>query len=168
MTRVGSVTVVAALFATAACREAPRPELVKSAKFGVFFGGQIQERRELPFELDPAKQTQGFRIEFTEPLAADTPVELRIDLPTRGRTGKKPPARSGAAPAEPAQAFVAATEIARAGQRLVEHPVPFHPGDPLGLWNVRAVVRGKVVLDRPVEVYDPIARERLAPPDAGP
>jgi hypothetical protein len=149
------------------CRSAPPTELVKSAKFGVFFGGQIQERRELPFELDPAKQTQGFRVEFSEPLAADTAVEFRIDTPSPSRSGKKKPARGDTAAPEPSAPLQAATEIARAGETRFDHVTSFHPGDPLGLWNVRVVVRGKVVIDRAVEVYDPAARERLTPTDGG-
>lgn len=164
---LGRLALATLLVATTGCRPSPPKELVKSAKFGVFFGGQIQERREVPFELDPAKQTQGFRIEFSEPLAADTAVEFRIDMPTLGRTGKKKPPRGDTAPPEPPATTQAGTELARAGESRIDHVTRFHPGDPLGLWNVRVVVRGKVVIDRAVEVYDPAARERLTPGDGG-
>jgi hypothetical protein len=43
----------------------------------------------------------------------------------------------------------------------------FHPGDPLGVWNVRVVVRDKVVIDRPIEVFDAATRKRQAPRDGG-
>lgn len=139
----------------------PEPKaLVKSAKLGVFFGGQVEERREIPFELDPGKQTQGFRVEFSEPLASETEVEWRIDAPKTAADRRRKPLA-------PPSATQAGKDVARAGETTLDHVLTFHPGDPLGLWNVRVVVRGKVVVDRPFEVYDAAARKRLAPRDAG-
>src|SRR5437868_2548635 len=77
----GPSFVCVAVIVSLACdrrQSAPKP-LVRRAEFGVLFGGQIQERRELPFELDRSKQTLGFRIDFSEPLGADTEIEWRID-----------------------------------------------------------------------------------------
>jgi hypothetical protein len=147
-----------------------RPEpaaFVKSAKLGVFYGGQVQERTDVPFELDPGKQAQGFRIEFTEPLAADTDVEWRIDVPKADPDRRRKPRVAGEL-ATPPRTSLSGKDVARAGETALDHPLAFHPGDPLGLWNVRVVVRGKVVIDRPLEVFDPAARKRIAPPDAGP
>jgi hypothetical protein len=36
---------------------------------GIFFGGQLQERTKWPLLIDPARQSQGFRILFRTPLA---------------------------------------------------------------------------------------------------
>ncbi len=54
----------ASLLALSCDHRAPAPGLVEHASFGVFFGGQIQERDEIPFTLDRAKLRQGFRIDF--------------------------------------------------------------------------------------------------------
>ena len=142
----------------------PTPKaLVKSAKLGVFFGGQVEERREIPFELDPGKQSQGFRVEFSEPLASETEVEWRIDAPKTSGALRRKQATSP----EPSSTTLSGKDIARAGETVLDHVLTFRPGDPLGVWNVRVVVRGKVVIDRPFEVYDAAARKRLLPKDAG-
>jgi hypothetical protein len=157
-----SALLIPAAAAAFGCAQPEPKALVKSAKLGVFFGGQVEERREIPFELDPGKQTQGFRVEFSEPLATETDVEWRIDAPTTAADRRRKPT----SPA-PAAATQAGKDVARAGETMLDHVLTFHPGDPLGLWNVRVVVRGKVVIDRPFEVYDATARKRLAPRDAG-
>ena len=152
-----------ALVVLGCARHAP-PELVKRARLGVFYGGQVEERQEIPFELDPARQTQGFRVEFSEPLASDTELEYRIDKP-KTAFERRHKVRGAAEPAPPTTSE--GKDVARAGETSLDHVIVFHPGDPLGLWNVRVVVRGKVVIDRPVEVFDPAARKRLAPRDGG-
>jgi hypothetical protein len=50
-----------------------------TAQFGVFFGGQLQRREELPFVLDASKQRQGFRVEMNEPLRAPTLHSFWLD-----------------------------------------------------------------------------------------
>jgi hypothetical protein len=135
-----------------------------TAQFGVFFGGQLQRREELPFVLDASKQRQGFRVEMNEPLRAPTALEWELSRPAR-RAGNQ-------AFAEPVGRV---TELGKAelqsGQRRFEHDVVFKPGDPLGLWNIRVVLQGRVLLDRPFTVYDSqqrqAARRRTALPDAG-
>jgi hypothetical protein len=144
----------------------PRPkELIRRAEFGIFFGGQIQERRELPFELDKSKQTLGFRVEFSEPLRTDTDVEWRIDRPPRSARGKAN-ARSKAPP-DVERAPIGGKDVARAGESRFDRTVSFEPGDPLGLWNVRVVVRGKVAVDRPFDVYDAAERQKESRADGG-
>jgi hypothetical protein len=158
-----SLPLFGALAVTLGCAQPEPRGLVKSAKLGVFFGGQVEERREIPFELDPGKQTQGFRVEFSEPLASETDVEWRIDTPKTSAALRRKQATNTA----PASATLSGKDIARAGETVLDHVLTFHPGDPLGLWNVRVVVRGKVVIDRPFEVYDASARKRLTVRDAG-
>jgi hypothetical protein len=155
-----------AVVALASCARPAPQELVKSGKLGVFYGGQVQERTDVPFELDPAKQTQGFRLEFSAPLAQDTEVDWRIDVPKADPDRKRRPRASGELATVPRTAL-SGKDVARAGETTLDHLLTFHPGDPLGLWNVRVVVLGKVVIDRPIEVFDPVARKRNAPPDAG-
>ena len=138
--------------------------LLKSAKFGVFFGGQVEERKEIPFELDAAKQLQGFRVEFSEPLTTDTTeLEWRIDLPkVADAAPKEIRARRRAPSPKTSSPRCPATTAVHAGQTRFDHATSFRPGDPLGLWTVRVVVKGKVVIDRPVEVFDPVRERALA------
>lgn len=144
----------------------PKPkELVKHAQFGVFFGGQVQERRELPFELGNSKQALGFRLEFSEPLAIDTDVEWRIDRPA-GPNREKASARGKASP-EAERGPLIGKDTARAGETRFDHMLAFEPGDPLGVWNVRVVTRGKVAIDRPFEVYDVKERAKANRADGG-
>jgi hypothetical protein len=154
--------VVSALGLAVACHRPVETPPGPKAKFGVFFGGQIEERRELPFELDPSKQTQGFRVEFGAPLSREKTVEWTIVRPPMPkRRGKKPPAET-----EPPRGPITGRESVRAGETRYERRLDFTPGDPLGLWNVRVVADGEVVLDRPFEVFDPVERARI-PVDGG-
>jgi hypothetical protein len=163
--RTGVLVVAAVVLAWAGCKPEQPPPLVESAKFGIFFGGQIEERREIPFQLDRTRQTQGFRVDFSAPLTDDTPVEWRIDVPKSKPAPTKKPPRDVETP--PSARVLSGVEHVRAGETRFDRETPFEPGDPLGLWNVRVVVRGKVVIDRPVEVYDAAARAKLAPKDGG-
>jgi hypothetical protein len=52
------------------------------------------------------------------------------------------------------------------GQTRFEQALPFEPGDPLGVWNVRVVAGGQLVMDRRFLVYDAEERAR-AQRDAG-
>jgi hypothetical protein len=137
-----------------------------SAKFGVFFGGQVEERRDIPFELDPSKQTQGFRVDFGTPLARDTEVTWTIDMPASAQATKT--VRTKAAPrVEAHRKSITGKATIRAGLSRFDQVTAFEPGDPLGLWNARVVVGGKVLIDRPFEVYDRAERTRAASTDAG-
>jgi hypothetical protein len=158
---------LAALALAAACARPEARPFVKSAKLGIFFGGEVEERREIPFELDAAKQIQGFRVEFSEPLTTETDIEWRIDMP-KTESGRRRP-KGAEAQATPPRETLTGKDVARVSETSLDHVVSFHPGDPLGLWNVRVVVRGKVVIDRPIEVFDAAARKKLQTArDAGP
>ncbi|MET0410539.1 MAG: hypothetical protein ABW217_04560 [Polyangiaceae bacterium] len=122
------------------------------AKFGLFFGGQVQERSELPFELDRARQVQGFRIELEQPPAQALDVRWELSLPSSKLAvddqGRKAPARrtrSGQLSMRP-------------GEPRLEQTLPFASDDPLGLWNIRVLLGDRVVIDRPFLVYDARAR----------
>ncbi|NRA32862.1 MAG: hypothetical protein HRU17_05930 [Polyangiaceae bacterium] len=131
----------------ASCKESS-PTQRESAAFGIFFGGQVQKRREIPFELNSAKQRHGFRIELTTPAQEDRVVQWELSMPDRssGRSGAR---RVG----------LAKDSIA-AGESRFDHVFTFSPGDPLGLWNIRILLGGRVLLDRPFLVFD--ARKRRA------
>jgi hypothetical protein len=128
-------------------REARAPGPVRAAELGVFFGGQVQDRQEIPFCLDRGKQTQGFRLEFAAPLTAPLRVRWEIDRP--GPRGKGRAVEHGEAQA-------------RVGMERFDHELPFKPGDPLGTWNVRVFVGDERVLDRRIAIYDARRRRELA------
>lgn len=142
------------LAAGCAGTEAPRGP-VERAEFGVFFGGQVQERDEIPFSLDRGRQRVGVRIDLREPARAALPVRWELDMPgntrqvrdTRGRRAQTRVVKTGHAEA-------------RAGQERLEIELPFSPGDPLGTWNVRVYVAEQIVVDRPFLVYDAPSRRR--------
>jgi hypothetical protein len=119
------------------CDRAPQG-VVKQAEFGVFFGGQVQELKQLPKQLDPARQRHGFRLTFGAPLARDVPVAWEVSLPA---TDKSAPA-----PALVGQA------TAKTGQTVLDVPLAFRPSDPLGTWHAKVTAGGQVVIDRDFSV----------------
>ena len=127
-----------ALAAAIACERGAAASLVSEAEFGIFFGGQVQERDEIPFELDRARQIHGIRLAFAKPLERDLVVRWELDMPGPERDAARV-VRLGEAPL-------------RAGQTRFEQVVPFSPGDRLGVWNVRVIVDNELVLDRSVVI----------------
>jgi hypothetical protein len=140
-----------ALFALAACRAEKPQTLVRSAELGIFFGGQVQEREQIPFQLDRAKQTQGFRIDFSEPLSREIKVDWEIDRPAppRLRTRKRD---------DPERIVEIGGATARVGQSRFDQPIAFRPGEALGSWKVLVRVDGQTVIDRSLVIYDPAIR----------
>ena len=147
------------LFACPACKsERAEDPLVERAAFGVFFGGQIQDRKELPFELDPTKQRIGFRIDFRAPLVQSVPVGWEIARPLAGK------AKKGDSPTD--HVVEVGDAAARVGEARLDVPLSLRQGQGLGTWHVRVKVAGRPVIDRDVLVFDPRdRREREA--DAG-
>jgi Domain of unknown function (DUF3859) len=115
------------------CKE-PSPAGVKEAEFGVFFGGQLQELKQIQKELDPARQKYGFRLTFAEPLVRDAKVDWEISLPGGDKGGPRP-------------AMVGETKV-KAGEGRLDVPLSFRPSDPLGDWHAKVMVDGRVVIDR--------------------
>jgi hypothetical protein len=146
-------------FAVTSCSHERDPDpLVLRATFGVFFGGQIQDRKELPFELDPAKQQQGIRIDFRAPLTRSVPVAWEIARPVSAKAAK---ADAGAE-----QVVEVGNAAARVGEARLDVPISFRQGQVLGTWHVRVKVDARVVIDRDVLVFD--ARElHSRGPDGG-
>jgi hypothetical protein len=150
-----------ALFACAVCaceRDKPQ-DLVARASFGIFFGGQVQEREEIPFELDRAKQTQGFRVDFSEPLAREVKVQWEIDRPAPRRSGSRK---------ESERIVEIGEAIARQGLSRFDQTMPFKPGDALGSWRILVRADAKVVIDRKVVIYDAAVRARDEDSGLGP
>jgi len=154
---IGAALLVAAL--AAGCRDAEPKGLVARAEFGVFFGGQVQKREEIPFQLDRTKQTQGFRIELFEPAGRDLSVAWEIEKPAPRRPGQRRPKSDRVT--ELAQAR------ARSGEALFEQLLLFEPGDPLGSWKIKVNVEAETVLERGFLVYDARQRALLLRKDGG-
>jgi hypothetical protein len=134
------------------CQREKPPELVARASFGIFFGGQVQEREEIPFELDRSKQMQGFRIDFSDPLVKEVKIGWEIDRPAKGlRTGKRN---------DPERIVELGEAVARTGLSRFDQMIPFKPGDALGSWKVQVRAGDKLVIDRKVVIYDPAVRAR--------
>ena len=124
--------------------------LVERASFGVFFGGQIQDRTELPFELDPAKEQIGVRVDFRAPLTRAVPVAWEIARPASMKAKKSDAGGD--------QIVEVGEAAGRVGEKRLDIPLSLRQGQVLGTWHVRVKVDARVVIDRDVLVFD--ARER--------
>jgi hypothetical protein len=71
------------------CKPSPKG-VVKEAEFGVFFGGQVQELKEIPKQLDAGRQRHGFRLSFAAPLEQDVLVVWEVSLPPPEKGGPRP------------------------------------------------------------------------------
>jgi hypothetical protein len=136
------------------------------AEFGIFYGGQVQEREQLPLDVDGTRQTQGFRLRVDPPPERALEVRWEIGMPGVGRRVTDSQGRR----ARPRRVQLGQTRW-RPGEAVFEQRIPFAPGDPLGLWNIRVLVGSQVVLDRPFFVFDERQRARWrarAERDGGP
>ena len=136
------------LLCAVACERTP-PGVVKEAEFGVFFGGQVQELKELAKELDPTRQQHGFRVTFRAPLAHDVAVVWELVLPVTDKGGPR--------------AALVGQATAQAGQSLLDVPIAFRTTDPLGAWHAKLTVAGQVVVDRDFLVVAPPPAPKSAP-----
>ncbi len=129
--------------AATACKlqASPPQSKVLSAQFGLFFGGQVQQRVELPFELDSTRQTQGFHLRFREPVKLPTLIEWTLDYPT-ARTGPRGPSN-----APRAQRTEHAT--LPVGADRFEQSLTLRPTDVPGTYNIRVYVDDELAMDRP-------------------
>lgn len=147
MRGLGSV-LAASLLCLSGCQSKPVPgSLVERAAFGVFFGGQIQDRQELPFELDVAKQSCGIRVDFREPLPREVKLSWEIARPLSEKASK--------ADASAERVTEVGEVSVRAGELRIDVPVLLRKGQALGSWHVRVKVDERAVIDRDVRVFDP-------------
>jgi hypothetical protein len=131
------------------CQESAEPAgLIAHARFGVFYGGQVQERQEVLRVLEPSQQSLGFRIAFRRPLAEAARIRWEVEQPGTTRDSNS----------------VFVTKLgevtAQVGQVEIDQLLRFEPGDPVGLWNVRVLVERDLVIDRAWLVFDASARKR--------
>jgi len=128
-----------ALFSLFGCEKPSEPPAL-AAKFGVFFGGQVEEREELPLVLDRTRQSHGIRLDFREPPTQALRVSWEIEKPKDAKL-------------EDAGKLVEYGETrTRVGEGRLEIPLAFRASDRPGAWHVRVTVAEKVVLDRGFKV----------------
>jgi hypothetical protein len=135
----GAARLVAGLALAAGCHRAEAPRDVH-VRFGVFFGGEVQEREQIPLVVDRARQAIGLRLEFSEPPALAQRVSWELDKPA----GKKP--------GDPARVVAYGEAKTRVGEAVLDVPLAFQPTDRPGSWRVRVALDDKRVLDRPFSV----------------
>jgi hypothetical protein len=131
---------VVAAFAASACHGTP-PAPPVHARFGVFFGGQVQEREEIPLIVDRARQSIGIRLEFDSVPTAPERVTWELEKPRAGKAG-----------ASLGSVVDYGEARTRAGEPVLDVPLAFREGDRPGAWHVRVALDGKNVLDRPFKV----------------
>lgn len=168
MRGLGRLLLLSTLTLVACNRRSPQlGQTQLTAEFGVYFGGQIQERRDIPFELDGTKQTHGFRVLFAEAPAEAHEITWQLSPPRflkpRVTKNKLPEAAASAMPSAvpPPAPELSGSAVLQPGQRELSRAWTFKPGDPLGVWNVRITVDRQVLVDRPFLVYDAHARAQL-------
>lgn len=131
-----------------ACQRVPK-RAVREAEFGVFFGGQVQELKEIEKQLDPARQRVGFRLTFEAPLARVTSVAWELSLPVAEKGGPR--------------AALVGEVSAKLGQTSLDVPLAFRPSDPLGSWHAKVTVDGVAVIDRDFTLVAPPPVPKSAP-----
>lgn len=128
--------------ASVSCSEptssAPR---VGRAELGVFYGGQVQQLRSVPWPSGARQPTWGFRLVFREPLAQELAVRWEVDMPSRTARGQR---------------IERVSEVSvGAGRVRLDQAIDVPAAAELGLWNVRVIAAERLVLDRAVRLFDP-------------
>ncbi len=152
MSRRAAAPLVALLALACARRSAPDdlPGPTAHAEFGIFYGGQVQERDRIPLELDRTRQSQGIRLDFDGPLPQEVTVSWEIDMPGGTRGVRDAQGRAGRG------RLVKLDEVrVPAGRTRFDQTIEFLADDPVGTWNIRVRVDGEIVIDRPFEVVRP-------------
>lgn len=119
-------------------------------EFGVFFGGQVQELREIRRVTAPSEQTQGFRITLQRALAEPLPVHWELLLP-EASAGAARAARIGDA-------------VLPAGRTRLDVPIELRAIDPLGAWRAQLELGGRRVFERDFRFVDPKQAAPEPPP----
>jgi hypothetical protein len=136
------VLLVFGALALAGCRKREEPKAVR-ASFGVFFGGEVQEREEVSLVLDRARQSIGIRVEFRDPPEGALTVTWELEKPRAGKD-------AGAGLVDYGQART------RPGEPTLDIPLAFRSGDPTGNWRVRVGLGAETILDRGFRVVPPV------------
>jgi len=136
---------VAALVLTvlAGCRSPSVDSDVLRVEFGVPFGGDIQDRAQIPLDLETRELA--LRVTFREPLVRDRVLSWELERPSNARGS------------DGGMLFAAELGEARVGkgERSAEAKLAFRRSDPPGPWRIYARLDGRALLDRKFEVVDP-------------
>jgi hypothetical protein len=122
----------------AACQRPSAPEV--EAHFGVFFGGQLQEREKIPLIVDGARQTIGIRLEFKSPPSQPQGLRWELEKPAPGKSN------------ESGRIVAYGDAKTRVGATVLDLPLAFQSNDRPGPWRVRVSLDGRRILDRPFTV----------------
>lgn len=123
----------AAAVGLAGCSRAEgAPEQVARAELGLFYGGEVQERRRVSMPSDKPRPTIGFRLTMSAPLQRELGVRWEIDMP--GPTARR----------------VQNVGEARVpvGQSRFDQVISVPDNGGFGLWNVRVLTGERIVIDR--------------------
>ncbi len=112
-------------------------------KTGIFYGGQIQNRAEWPLVLDATRQTQGFRLEFAQPLASPAQVHWAMARVVERGKGSAYSSDSSGAPS---------TVLVPAGSQRFDQVIPFNTRDRPGEWRLTISIDGKAVWDQKIHI----------------
>jgi hypothetical protein len=123
----------------AGCRKQAESERV-TAHFGVLFGGQVQEREEIPLVHDRSRLALLVRVEWAEPPETAARVHWELAQPANPKD------------ADAGSRVAYGDARARPGESMLDIPLAFKPGDRPGPWRVRVEVDGRPVLERPFQV----------------
>lgn len=121
------------------CRSTPKRTV--EAQFGLFFGGQIQQRSVLSIDTNASVQPLGFRLLFEAPVTHPTDIEWTLDFPA-AKAGPRGP--SNVPRGERTDRVVLPK-----GAEQFEQLVRLRSTDVPGTYNVRIKVDADTVLDRP-------------------
>jgi len=111
-------------------------------EFGVPFGGDIQDRAQIPLGLETRELS--LRVTFREPLARDRVLSWELERPSSARGS------------DGGTLFAAELGEARVGkgERTAEAKLAFRRSDPPGPWRIHVRLDGRALLDRNFEVVD--------------
>ena len=138
VTRLLAMCAIAAATGCSKADVGRRPEV--EVKAGIFFGGQLQRRMKWSFVLDPAHQTQGFRLQFRKPLTQAAHITWEISRP------KLDSRRRLAMVTSKFEATIPA------GTSQNDQLIAFDESDRPGKWKLRVSFQDKQVFSDTIEV----------------
>ncbi|MFZ5894272.1 MAG: hypothetical protein ACOY0T_24640 [Myxococcota bacterium] len=131
-----------------ACRNEAKNADVERVEFGVPFGGDIQDRSQIPIDIEPRELA--LRVTFRAPLSRERKLSWELERPSNVRAS------------DGGQLFAAELGESRipSGERSAEAKLALRRNDPPGPWRIRVALDGQSVLDRRFEVLDSSARDK--------
>jgi hypothetical protein len=129
---------IGAFFACSRFRDEPIPAVRVDA--GIFFGGQLQERTKWPLLIDPARQSQGFRIRFRTPLRESAHLVWDLTRPKLDHKRRVVLTKSEFEASLPA------------GTEQTDQVIVFDENDRIGKWKLDVTLDGTNVYGTTLEV----------------